>query len=393
MIVFTVKRHRVIPLFCCLALAGLIALGAEVSPKVDGLEIESQLKQASDAVRNARNPADLDGTVATLRQLRNRATTSPVAPEMVKADSKLDAAARFVTRWQVYLAKARAGDLDSAKDILEDLSSTDEIGLIPRSEILARLHRPVPAQAQASIRPALMELLDGLRTLDEISPALDKLNTWSSEGLGPRSELQFAITGLTLLDRTYREFKAGLSTNLDVFLTEARLCPNYLMPLRAQLIALVLPRYLGLPEETKPKPGESLHGFLDRVVTDAIAKREYVLAIHARQFEYSMKYGPREMQASQAAAFIAAQNQEGAQQYAQAVASYQKTLAIGTDVVPPKAVGDRLTAIQKEHPAEYQEGLQQFLAPQPRTFDPRRLPSGVGLRPPALPSPPLHPPK
>jgi hypothetical protein len=55
-----------------------------------------------------------------------------------------------------------------------------------------------------------------------------------------------------------------------------------------------------------------VHAFLDRIVTEAIAKKSYVLAARAREIQYSMKYGPRETQASQAAAFIAANNQEQA---------------------------------------------------------------------------------
>ncbi len=309
---------------------------------------------------------------------------------MIRADSRIDAASRFVTRWQKYLSSVSSGDGESAGDILEELSDTNEIGLIPRSEILARIHRPAPAQApsQAYIRPALKELLDGLKTLDEVSAALDQLNAWISEGRAPHSEIQLAITTLTPLDRAYHEFKAGLPTNLEVFLMETRYSSNYSMLLRAQVIALVLPRYLGLPEETKPKPGEGLHTFLDRVATDALAKHNYVLAARARQFDYSMKYGSQEMQGPQAASFIAAQNQEEAQQYAQAVASYQKTLAIGTDVVPVKVIGERLAAIHKEHPMEYQEGLQQFLVPPQRNFDPRRPPFGPASLPPALPTPP-----
>jgi hypothetical protein len=139
--------------------------------------------------------------------------------------------ASLVVRWQDYLSEATSGDLEQAREILEGLSQTDEIGLIPRSEILARIHGPAPSQPRA--RPAIKELLDRIKTLDDMSTAFETLKTWHTEGGGPLGEIQLAITALTPLDRTYREFNAGLSTSLEGFLTEARMCPNYVMPLRA----------------------------------------------------------------------------------------------------------------------------------------------------------------
>jgi hypothetical protein len=369
------------------AFSGLPATGQheESSPLP---EVDLALKQVTDTIRRARNSAELDSVLEELRRLQDCAIAlRPSGSETPQANHKIEAARRFVLRWQEYLFEATSGDLERAHDTLESLSQTDEIGLIPRSEILARIHGPAPSQA--ATRPAIKELLDRIKTLDDMSAALDTLETWHAEGRGPLGEIQQAITALTPLDRTYREDKAGLPTNLESFLTDARMCPNYVMPLRAQLLALVLPRYLGLPEDWKPKSDEGVHAFLDRIVTDAIAKRNYVLAARAREIQYSMKYNGRETQASQAAVFIAAHNQEEAGQYALAVASYQRALAMGTDVVPPKAIGERLTAIQKEHPAEYQEGMQQFLAPpMPRPFDPYRSPYRPAVKPP---NPPVFP--
>ncbi len=293
----------------------------------------------------------------------------PSEPE-AKPYRRADTARRFVLRWQKYLSVAASGDLEEARQILESLSHEDDNGLIPRSQILARIHDPAPSQEPAT-RPAIRKVLDRIKTLDDMSLAYDTLKAMQSDGHRQVGELQEAIAALTPLELAYREFKAGSSTNLENLLTEARMLPNYVIPVRNQLLALILPRYLGLPEDLKPGPDEGVHAFLDRIVADAIAKRNYVLAARAREFQYAMKYNPRETGGSQAATFIAGHNQEEAGQYTLAVASYQKALAMGTDVVPPKVIGERLAAIQKEHPAEYQEGVQLFLAPpQQRRFDP-----------------------
>lgn len=370
------KWYRMMAVVWCTAFSGLSAAPPEATESIALPAIEEALRQAGDTIRRAQNPADLDSVLENLRLLREDGAR-PSAPEMSPVYRKVDAALKFVARWQDYLSVANSGDPEKAHDILESLSQTDQTGLIPRSEILARMHRPAAPHARP--KPALKELLDRIKTLDDISAALETLNTWSREDRGLPGEIQLAITTLALLDRTYREFKAGLSTDVEGFLTETRSCANYLMPLRAQLLVLILPRYLGLSEDWKAKSDEGVHAFLDRIVADAITKRNHVLAARARAIQYSLKYGgQREMQGTQAAVFIAAHNQEEARQYALAVASYQKALAMGTDLVPPKVIGERLAAILKEHPAEYQEGMQQFLAPpSQRSFNPRR--------------PPLHP--
>lgn len=354
----------------------------ETGDNTASAEIDDALKQAADAIRRAQNPADLDSVLENLRQLKSRVPSDrPVAPQMFQALRKAEAALQFVARWQDYLSEAGSGNTEEAHEILQNLSQTDQIGLIPRSEILARIHGPAPALSQAPTRPVVKELLDRIKTLDDMSAALETLKKWSVEDRGPRGEIQSAIAALAPLDGTYREFKAGLATKIEGFLTDARLCPAYVISLRAQLLALLLPRYLGLPEEWKPRPDEGVHAFLDRVATDALEHRNYILAARAREVQYFMKYGMLDAQKSQAAAFITAHNQEEAGQYALAVASYQKALATGTEIVPPKVIGERLAVIQKEHPTEYAEGMRQFLAP-PMPQYPRHDPFDPAPKPP-----------
>lgn len=391
--------YRIAIVILCVAFSGLPATGQheESSPLP---EIDEAFKQMADTVRRAKNPAELDSVLENLRRLQDHATARPSRSEMASTSRRLEAARRFALRWQNYLSESTSGDREKAREILESLSHSDESDLIPRSEILALIHAPAPSQA--ATRPALKELLDRIKTLDDMSAALDTLRTWDAAGSGPRGEIQYVISVLTPLELTYREFEAGLPTNLEGFLSEARRGPIHLVPLRAQLLGLILPRYLGLSEDWKPGSGEGAHAFLDRIVADALTKRNYVLAARAREVQYSLKYGTRETPTSQTGTFIAAHNQEEAGQYALAVASYQKALAMGTDIVPPKVIGERLAALKKEHPAEYQEGMKLFIAPPvSRVFDPYPPPFGpprIPPRPPRFPVPaasisPTAPPK
>ena len=61
-------------------------------------------------------------------------------------------------------------------------------------------------------------------------------------------------------------------------------------------------------------------------------------------------------------ALLAAQNQEEAGQWMLAVISYQRGLRFGGEYVSPRGIGTRLDAIKAAHPAEYDQGLQWFLA-------------------------------
>jgi hypothetical protein len=55
---------------------------------------------------------------------------------------------------------------------------------------------------------------------------------------------------------------------------------------------------------------------------------------------------------------LAGLNQETAGQYAPAVVSYEQALKFPNTYLPAKFIGDRLNNIQKNHPAEYADGLQ-----------------------------------
>ena len=66
---------------------------------------------------------------------------------------------------------------------------------------------------------------------------------------------------------------------------------------------------------------------------------------------------------SQAELFVSANNQEIAGQYSLAVLSYEQALASGTDLVPPKIIGERLAAIKADHLQEFQQGLDLYLTP------------------------------
>jgi hypothetical protein len=57
---------------------------------------------------------------------------------------------------------------------------------------------------------------------------------------------------------------------------------------------------------------------------------------------------------------VAAQNQDEAGQFTQAVASYQSALRNGGELVPARQIGQRLDTIKAEHPNEFAAGMEIF---------------------------------
>ena len=77
---------------------------------------------------------------------------------------------------------------------------------------------------------------------------------------------------------------------------------------------------------------------------------------------------------------LAALNQEAAGQYALAVVSYQNALKTSNTNIPAKLIGDKLAAIQKDHPKEYEQGMQLVLSPPAPSYYPGMIP-GMPYRP------------
>jgi hypothetical protein len=216
------------------------------------------------------------------------------------------------------------------------------------------------------------EILRQIKTPDDLHgamAALTKVNCEEqSRGRGARMDISTTIQRLSALDQAYSEFKAGLSTKVDVIVPKAHVYEPFqslTASVRAQVIAAVLPRYLGLPEDVKPKAVEGPHLFLDRIAAEAMSKNDYLLAAKARETQRLLRDGVNNstQESSQAGLFITAHNQETAKQFALAVTSYEKALAIPNDLVPAKVIGERLAAIKAEHPQEYQQGLDNYLSP------------------------------
>ena len=401
----------------CIDLVATLRREREATEKKTLADIETAIDRATAAVRTAKAPADLDPIVSQLGQFRMDRFEPMSSRPIMAASARANSALRFVTQWQDYLSELAAGNREQSQQALRSLSQT-EIFLIPRSEILARQHEysttmidaaptPEPPGPVKPDSPAVAGIVAGIKTLDTLTPALDVLDKINRDDKDPRhAHAEAAMRSLSPLDQVYRDFRAGQSTRIElpptslptpgtsyrgdrseaVSETLSRAIQDTLLALRAQMLALALPRYLDLPPETKAKPGEGPIDFLDRVRAESLKAADYLGAARADEARTLLRTGDRAAgESSQASQFISANRLDAARQFALAVAGYEHALASGTDLIPAKVIGDRLDAIKAEHPQEFQQGFELYLSPPVRPDYPYYSPAMMrrpGMMPP-----------
>ncbi len=354
-------------------------------------EITGLLQHAGEAVMAAKVPKDLDPILRELATATDKHGPGHSAERNNDLfNTRLQIATRFVARWQDYLLSASRSDSRPGAETLRTLAQETEtfqmLG-IPRSEIIGRLSPPpAPAEAKdassrrvvpmAEVDAAIETAFNRLKSLDDLRPAVHDLTKFRDEvvlaanGYGNvPNELSATLTSLQALQQAYLEVQTGVNrwqttwSNRYDTSGDAR-GESRFVALRAQLIALSLPRMLGAPETEKPAAGERVDAFLDRLLTAAKKRGDWQAVARGvecrHQFAPNPEYsgGRSDASAEETAfkQFFAGQNFEQAAQYEQAVVAYLSALGSGSQEIPVAVISERLAAIQKAHPAEYAGG-------------------------------------
>lgn len=367
---------------------GIEALKGAVQQEYEGntqaviSELRGVLAQAQEQVTRAAEPEDLDKILTALP--RNRPTTTMDSQSYDSNDATVRAlstemndARQFVTSWQDYLQASNAGDSSGALQALKSLADRDN-SLIPRSGILARMN------FERVDSDEIAKITDSISSLDEMKPALAKLtamlgSTRSSSSENP--ELRESLRSLARLETTYRGFLAGLPVNLEVLYqpntSNDPTGPADFVNQRADLLRLVLPRCLDLPDGFQATKGESADHFLKRAMEDAGARSDTATARRIQDIRLNLvrasTFNQRDLQAL--GDHAAGLSQLAGGQHALAVVSFQKALASGSDLIPAVSTGETLAKIKLEHPEEFEQGMMEFLTPRPTPeFDYSRMP-------------------
>ncbi len=297
----------------CLDLAATLHGEREASEKKMAADINAVIDRAPATVRAAKTAPELDDLVLELGKYRSDRADMTSSRPVMSAVNRAQTTLRFVTQWQDYLSELTAGETERAVQSLQSLSQ-QEVYLVPRSEILERIHNggkariATPGENPTStpeaspaptpvilVGPDVSKLVAEIKTLDALAPALDELEKLSrSSGDTRQADAGTALKFLAPFDQSYRDFLAGQSTkvNLDNPALPmpggrypiniggedelARVIRRTELALRDQLLAVTLPRYLDLPGSITARPGEGPIDFLDRRKAEALAAGDYL---------------------------------------------------------------------------------------------------------------------
>ena len=345
-------------------------------------ELQGTLDTTRDTLIRAEEPEELDKIIVQLS--RNRFnnmgdnmgydTNDPSVRALI---SELSNARQLVTSWQDYLQASNSGNVSQASQALRNLSSQDTT-LIPRSQIIARL------DFAKSSGEDIDTIIQGIKTLDNMRPAIQKLSKLQAASRSSSSEnpeTRETLQTLVRLEKSYREFCAGLPINIEVVCitsSNADLAGKLdFIELRAALLLMVLPRCLDLPQGFQPAQGETVDQFLDRATKDAASREDLAACrrIQSVSRTIAQSNGITLRDVDNLRDYEAGKKQLAAGQYMLAVISLQNALKSGSDLIPAAKTGEMLELIRKDHPKEYEQGMMEFLNPRPTPeYDYNRIP-------------------
>src|SRR6266478_7653534 len=170
------------------------------------------------------------------------------------------------------------------------------------------------------------------------------------------------VNGLDAVCKAYLAFKEGVATTLPPTYWQTGDANSIVTRLRAELLLLVLPRILGVEQTDPPKNGETVEDYLMRIRAAGIERRDFELLSRtisaAREISSSIA-GPGQSLISQDyTSFLywrEGQNAERAKRFFEAALAYRRALSSATSPVPVEFIGQRLDAIEKEHPDEFRQ--------------------------------------
>ncbi|MEO6787233.1 MAG: hypothetical protein ABI318_13965, partial [Chthoniobacteraceae bacterium] len=238
------------------------------------------------------------------------------------------------------------------------------------------------------IEQQVSEIIAAVKKLEDLDDAVKKLDDLMAEQRKAGHSISdvTAIMDVKHIRNFHREIVSGMATTLDLSITASKMRDENIGRLRDMAIRFAVPRLLGMKADKGMNEDESLAVFIRRTVADAIERRDWTLLARAIDLNQRLASGQGPLNSTDTSAlqqFLAAQNQERARQYAAAVVSYLASLKTGSQSIPAEFVGEQLATIEKEHPKEYQAGIELANNPPPVRYTvtsgpPRTVFSGSG---------------
>ena len=273
----------------------------------------------------------------------------------------------------LFAAEKGIAATNTAQRLTGDYSYREMNDIIPRSEFLelvnAAMNRiPKKGEKPGALSPEefntkLQETIDGVNNMDDLGGALETILEFiqiQEKAIG--NTYNGGVTGpIKKINKIHEDIQAGLGSTVDVSLLLQREEGDRTGKIKNMLLRFLMPRILGIDEGSGIRENETLALFLARTTAKAIEKRDWSQLAKVLDFCQRLPANQSPLGTTDSSAFkqfLAGQNLERAHQYAAAVASYHSALKTGSQMIPVEFIGERLTAIEKEHAKDYQAGIE-----------------------------------
>ncbi len=331
-------------------------------------------------------PKDVDAPLLALANIQKQANrTERISTGRGVDTQPLSTAISILTLWQdAMLPRAGAPKNRNSLDQLESMTQNyaQQLGdLLPRSEFITLLNsgrgrldpsltkKPVGA---AEINRQSTEILRGVKRLEDISSAVKAMEALASDPENGSTNNSPALQTLRKIYKLHEELKAGMSVTLSSVETGSSSGDtDETVAVKGLIIKFALPRVLNVTGDAMPKNSESVSDYLTRMLEESRRKSDWPLLAKVMDTAQSLKPNSLIATGDTAAlrSMLAGINQERARQYAGAVAYYLAALRTGSQAVPSEVIGEKLEAIRKDHPQDYDAGNNlQIIEPTPQRY-------------------------
>jgi hypothetical protein len=337
----------------------------------EATQIKALLQRVRETVNTAKKPEDLDPVIFEMQKYQNNGFgfNPMVAAGNQEHLPQIFAALEFTKQWQNYLSHMAAGETEQAHNDLSQLSQNNYgASLIPRSRLLALMAVPAsPPPDNATVAaPATgdaQKIVDSIHTLDDLEPALGKLNEIAAQDGAAREYAQ----RLAPMVEVYGDLKNGLPTSVDIDFMGNVTGAGISASVNIMLLNFILQRYFDSYTGAPPAADETPAAYTHRVLNDALAGQDWILlkkALNAHEYlSRNVAAGGTDDETTGFDQMITGINQQTARQFSLAVTSYLTALKSANIRIPAKFIGNQLEAIKRDHPSDYDAGMTAYLNP------------------------------
>ena len=349
------------------------------------------LDRATNAVKSAKDPKELDEIIAELGQAVAASRSDFNNVESRTTYNQVNAAASFIKEWQSYLADSASGNTMNASNDLRGLanrSDTFSFMPIPRSELLDM------SLKMSGQQPAIIDSKVEVHGFDDLATAISQLQSLQRSGGYYNQEAAEQLNALQNLRNSYLAYQdknytgalqslqgypfmtAGMVTN-GVSGASSGATPSQnslrkeILALKDQLLVDIAQGLLNLPDAPAPDKEEHATDYLLRIAGLRAKASDWtglqqVLTVYG-QFANSFYAQQSWLQEDLAGlhAYLVGEKLEAAGQTLDAIRSYRQSLATLGRFFPADPPSAKLKALAKQSPDLYQQALQQPISKTP----------------------------